>query len=107
MLNRTRVAFVVFGVHKDGLTDPTGQPFVDDTIVEAAKRALRPDLDLDDYPVVIASKREARDCLLRLKCDDSIQAVVLFARLSNWQHDRTELRFVWVADRRCEYCRYY
>ena len=35
-----RVGFIVYGVHKDGLKDPMGQPFIDDKIVEQAKKAL-------------------------------------------------------------------
>jgi hypothetical protein len=31
-----KVGFIVFGVHKDGLPDPMGQPFIDQKIVSAA-----------------------------------------------------------------------
>jgi hypothetical protein len=34
------VGFIVFGVHKDGLKDPMGTPFIDDALVQGAKRAL-------------------------------------------------------------------
>ena len=36
---RSIVGFIVYGVHKEGLKDPIGQRFIDETTVEAAKRA--------------------------------------------------------------------
>jgi hypothetical protein len=37
---RPTVGFIVYGVHKDGLKDPMGTPFIDDGIVKRSKRAL-------------------------------------------------------------------
>ena len=37
---KAKVGFIVYGVHKDGLTDPMGTPFIDDRIVAGAKKAL-------------------------------------------------------------------
>ena len=34
---KPEVAFVVFGVHKDGLLDPMGKPFIDDNLIVKAK----------------------------------------------------------------------
>ena len=36
------IGFVVYGVHKDGLNDPTGAPFIDDAVVQRAKRRCVP-----------------------------------------------------------------
>ena len=38
---KPKVAFIVFGVHKDGLLDPMGTPFIDDALIAQAKAALR------------------------------------------------------------------
>ncbi len=38
---KARVGFIVYGVHKDGLEDPMGTPFIDERIVSAAREALR------------------------------------------------------------------
>ena len=38
---RPKVGFITYGVHKDGLQDPMGTPFIDDKLVKSAKRALR------------------------------------------------------------------
>ena len=37
----TKVGFITYGVHKDGLKDPLGAPFIDGQIVAQAKDALR------------------------------------------------------------------
>ena len=34
------VGFIVFGVHKDGLKDPMGTPFIDEAFVRRATSAL-------------------------------------------------------------------
>ena len=34
------VGFIVYGVHKDGLKDPMGKPFIDAAIVRNSKKAL-------------------------------------------------------------------
>ena len=79
------VAFVAYGVHKDGLKDPLGRPFVDQAIVEAAKEALRKrGLKLVEHPVVLASKAEARAALAALKKDDAVDCLVLFSGTWVW-----------------------
>ena len=80
-----KVGFVVFGVHKDGLTDPMGQPFVDDELVGQAKEALRTaGLVLVEHNLVVASKEEARLCFSGLKRMDDVDAVVLFSGTWVW-----------------------
>jgi hypothetical protein len=80
-----KVAFVTYGVHKDGLCDPMGKPFIDDAIVNQAKEALKcAKLELVEYDTVIASKAEARECFSKLKKMDDIDAVVLFSGTWVW-----------------------
>jgi hypothetical protein len=82
---KTKVAFVVYGVHKDGLLDPAGTPFVDDVIIEQSKEALRSaGLDVIEYGTIIASKKEAKECLGALKKMDGLDAVVLFSGTWVW-----------------------
>ena len=38
---KPKIGFVVYGVHKDGLQDPMGQPFIDEALVANAKNALQ------------------------------------------------------------------
>ena len=82
---RTRVGFIVFGVHKDGLQDPMGAPFIDDQIVDSAKGALEAQgVELVTHEIVVAEKREAADCLGKYKKMDDIDAVVLFSGTWVW-----------------------
>jgi L-fucose isomerase-like protein len=79
------VGFIVYGVHKDGLADPLGTPFIDEQVVAAAKTALRKqDLRLVEYPVVIAGKAEARAAMAEMKKNDAVDAVVLFSGTWVW-----------------------
>jgi L-arabinose isomerase len=80
-----KVGFIVYGVHKDGLKDPMGAPFIDDALVAAAKQSLRTaGLDLVEHPVVIATKAEARACLAQFKKMDDVDALVLFSGTWVW-----------------------
>ena len=64
---KPKIGFIVFGVHKDGLKDPMGTPFIDDVVVENAKNALRSSgLELEEHDVVLATKKEARECFNKL-----------------------------------------
>ena len=46
---KTKVGFIVYGVHKDGLEDPMGQKFIDEAVIAASKQALREKgLELDE-----------------------------------------------------------
>jgi L-fucose isomerase-like protein len=80
-----RAGFIVYGVHKDGLCDPMGKPFIDDAIVLKAKAALRAaGVDLVEHDVVVASKTEARAAMKRFKDDDSVDCVILFSGTWVW-----------------------
>lgn len=77
--------FIVYGVHKDGLRDPMGTPFIDDAIIEKSKKALRDQgVNLVEHDTVIASKAEARIALKKMKDDDSVDAVILFSGTWVW-----------------------
>ncbi|MGO9087504.1 MAG: hypothetical protein ACLQBK_19985 [Candidatus Sulfotelmatobacter sp.] len=79
------VGFIVYGVHKDGLKDPMGTPFIDDAIVNRSKAALKKaGLNLIEHDVVIASKDEARTALKQMKEDDRVDMVVLFSGTWVW-----------------------
>jgi L-fucose isomerase-like protein len=80
-----KVGFIVYGVHKDGLQDPMGEPFVDVAIVESAKAALRDaGLDLIEHDLVVASRDEAVECLSKFKKMDDVDAIVLFSGTWVW-----------------------
>ena len=82
---KTKVGFIVYGVHKDGLEDPMGQKFIDEAVIAASKQALREKgLELDEHDVIIATKKEAIQALSKYKKDDSIDAIVLFSGTWVW-----------------------
>ncbi len=82
---KAKVGFIVYGVHKDGLPDPMGAPFIDDKIVAGAKEALKDSgLDLVEHDLVIASKKEARECFDKFKKMNDVDAVVLFSGTWVW-----------------------
>jgi L-fucose isomerase-like protein len=77
--------FIVYGVHKDGLKDPMGVPFIDDAIVKRAKEALvQAGLKLAEHEIVVASKEEARSAMKKMKSDDRVDMVVLFSGTWVW-----------------------
>ena len=79
------IGFIVYGVHKDGLKDPMGVPFIDSSIVEPSKQALvEAGMRIVAHDVVIASKEEARRALHKMKSDDAIDMVVLFSGTWVW-----------------------
>jgi L-fucose isomerase-like protein len=79
------VGFIVYGVHKDGLKDPLGAPFIDAEIVSRARGALqRQGLRIKEHHMVIASKTEARAALDAMKRDDEVDCVVLFSGTWVW-----------------------
>ena len=83
--------FIVYGVHKDGLKDPMGVPFIDDAIVKRSKRALtQAGLKVVQHDLVIASKEESRSALKKMKSDDRIDMVVEPAAIDGT--DRTHRR---------------
>lgn len=82
---KSKVAFIVYGVHKDGLQDPLGTPFIDDELVNNAKKALKEaGLELIEHDLVIASKDEAKECLATYKKMDDVDAVILFSGTWVW-----------------------
>ncbi|GAH36662.1 unnamed protein product, partial [marine sediment metagenome] len=82
---RPTAGFIVYGVHKDGLQDPMGQPFIDDEIVTRSKQALRDQgVNLIEYDTIIATKDEARVALKKMKDDDQMDCVVLFSGTWVW-----------------------
>ena len=79
------IGFIVYGVHKDGLLDPIGKPFIDESILAAAKRQLiAAGVQLVEYPVVVATKEEAKVALRQMKRDEKVDAVILFSGTWVW-----------------------
>ena len=79
------IGFIVYGVHKDGLKDPMGKPFIDAGVVlRAAKALTAAGLKVVKHPVVIASKQEAIEAMDAMKNDSKIDAVVLFSGTWVW-----------------------
>lgn len=82
---RPTIGFLVYGVHKDGLKDPMGQPFIDEAIVARSKQALRDQgVELIEHETVLATKQEARAALKKMKDDDRISGIVLFSGTWVW-----------------------
>ncbi len=82
---KTKIGFIVYGVHKDGLQDPMGQPFIDDNLIENAKSALiDAGLELVEHDIIISTKEEAKECFAKYKKMDDIDAVVLFSGTWVW-----------------------
>jgi len=82
---RPTAGFIVYGVHKDGLQDPMGQPFIDEKLVAASKKALKDrGVELVEHDVVVASKEEARAAFKKMKDDDRVDCVVLFSGTWVW-----------------------
>ena len=82
---KATIGFIVFGVHKEGLKDPMGTPFIDDALIQRAKGALiAAGLKVIEHGTVVASKEEARAAFKKMKCDDTIDAVVLFSGTWVW-----------------------
>jgi L-fucose isomerase-like protein len=79
------MGFVVYGVHKDGLQDPMGTPFIDDKIVANSKAALKAaGITLVEYPIVVASKEEAKTAMREMKRRDDVDGVILFSGTWVW-----------------------
>ena len=84
-MNKPKVGFIVFGVHKDGLLDPMGTPFIDDNLIKNARKSLeKAGMDLVEYEIVIASKQEAKHCFGKFKKMDDIDAIILFSGTWVW-----------------------
>ena len=82
---RAKVGFVVYGVHKDGLRDPSGDPFIDEAVVSRSKQALiDAGLELVANDLVVATREEAKKVILPLAKDDSVDCLVLFSGTWVW-----------------------
>jgi len=82
---KSKVGFIIYGVHKDGLKDPLGTPFIDDKLVKNAKKVLKDaGLVLVEHDLIIASKKEAKECFAKFKKMDDIDAVILFSGTWVW-----------------------
>ncbi len=79
------VAFIVYGVHKNGLKDPLGVPFIDDAVVKRSKEALtQAGLKVLEYNIVVATKNEARTAMKKMKSDERVDMIVLFSGTWVW-----------------------
>ena len=79
------VGFIVYGVHKDGLKDPMGAPFIDDAVVKRSKQALtQAGLKVVEHDVVVATKAEALTAMQQMKSDQQINMIVLFSGTWVW-----------------------
>ena len=77
---KAKAGFIVYGVHKDGLPDPMGKPFIDSELIIRSKNALKnAGLELVEHDTILATKKEARDCFSKFKKQDDIDAVILFS----------------------------
>ncbi|MBA7610681.1 hypothetical protein ES703_17893 [subsurface metagenome] len=72
-------------MHKDGLKDPQGAPFIDEGIIKKSKTALiNSGLKLIEHEVIIATKAEARAALKSMKDNDEVDCVILFSGTWVW-----------------------
>ena len=82
---KSKVGFIVYGVHKDGLKDPMGTPFIDSELVKKAKKALvNAGLEINEHETILATKKEAAACFEKYKKQNDIDAVVLFSGTWVW-----------------------
>ncbi len=82
---RPTAGFIVYGVHKDGLLDPMGKPFIDDALVAQSKKALvKAGVKLVEHKTVVATKDEARAALKKMKANDAVDCVILFSGTCVW-----------------------
>lgn len=82
---KSKAAFVVYGVHKDGLLDPDGNLFIDEKVIAGAKTALKNEgVELKEEDLIVATKKEAADIILPLAKDDSVDTLVLFTGTWVW-----------------------
>ena len=80
-----KVGFVVYGVHKDGLKDPSGDLFIDYDIIARSKQALKDEgLQLVENDLIVSTKAEAKEVICNLAKDDSVDCLVLFSGTWIW-----------------------
>jgi L-fucose isomerase-like protein len=79
------IGFIVYGVHKDGLKDPMGVPFIDDAIVKRSKDALTlAGLKVVEHSVVVATKAEARAAMKEMRANEKVDMIVFFSGTWVW-----------------------
>jgi len=84
-MTKPTAGFIVFGVHKDGLEDPMGAPFIDQPIIDRSKAALRRrGVNLVEHDTIIAGKSEAASALGAMKKDDRVDCLILFSGTWVW-----------------------
>lgn len=84
-MKKPKVAFIVYGVHKDGLLDPMGTPFIDDELISKSIKALADrKIDVVRHQLIVATKPEAREALAEYRDDSSIDGVILFSGTWVW-----------------------
>ncbi len=77
--------FIVYGVHKDGLKDPMGNVFIDDSLIAQSKNKLRKrGIRLAEHDIVVATKAEAREAFGKMKTREDIDLVILFTGTWVW-----------------------
>ncbi len=77
--------FIVFGVHKDGLKDPMGTPFIDESVIQRSQEALRQGgVELLVHDTIVASKAEAAAAFRSMKIDDRVDCLILFSGTWVW-----------------------
>ncbi len=82
---QSKVGFIIFGVHKDGLQDPMGMPFIDAGLIENAKTALHNSgLELIVHDTIISTKTEAKACFGKYKKMDDVDSIILFSGTWVW-----------------------
>ena len=80
-----KIGFIVYGVHKDGLQDPMGAPFINEKVIAEAKGVLlKAGIEVAEHEVIIATKQEAKEAFKKMKADDSIDGVILFTGTWVW-----------------------
>jgi L-fucose isomerase-like protein len=80
-----KIGFIVYGVHKNGLTDPTGTPFINEKVISDSKEALiKSGIEIVEHEIIIATKQEAREAFKKMKVDESIDGVILFTGTWVW-----------------------
>jgi len=84
-MEQPTVGFIVYGVHKDGILDPMGKPFIDDKIIKKSKDVLKKNgLKLVEWDIVVSTKQEAREALKAMKHNEQISSVILFSGTWIW-----------------------
>jgi L-fucose isomerase-like protein len=83
--SKLKTGFVVCASHKDGILDPQGRPYVDRELVNACQDSLMEwGIECVEYPVVVASKMEARAAFDAMLKNDQVQSIIIFPGTWSW-----------------------